>query len=298
MNSRALIKKLEESLDNISSITRVFEHTAARKMDVNREEMDKLSSYINEARETYSYAKVAITDKKKNQQALLGAAYRTPKKKKVLILVTSESKYWGNLINSIVALFMSEFNQGGADGIVVGEIGKNLLNKRGFNAQNVVYFDFNDDKPDWNVISRVSEQLGDYGEVVIYYGQYKSILTQELRREDISKSVFVQNVGESKKYAFEPNGNAALGLLEKQIVASSFLQKLYETGLTKNAVAVKVLEIGAIAERINAAFTALGKYKLRLNKDINNRKQTQLFGSRDLWSSGGIFNVGRRQNGR
>ncbi len=295
MNSRALIKKLEESLDNISSITRVFEHSAAKKMDVNREEMAKLFNYVSEARETYSYTKVAATAKhKKNQQAMLAAAYRIPKKKKILILVTSESKYWGNLINSLVSLFISEFNQGSADGIVVGEVGKNLLSKQGFGAQNVIYFDFNDDKPDWGVIAKVNEQITDYAEIIIFYGQYKSILTQEIKREDISKSVFVQNIPSIKKYEFEPSGNSALGLLEKQIIASSFLQKLYETGLTKNAVTVKVLEIGVIAERINAAFLQIAKYKLRLNKDTNNRKQTQLFGSRDLWQKGGIFTVGRK----
>ncbi len=294
MNSKLLLKKLEESLENISSITRVFEHTAARKMDVNREEMSKLGNYLREAQETYSSAKVAAVSGKKNKDLLLSAAYRVPKKKKVLILVSSESKYWGNLINSLVKLFIAEFRQGGADAIVVGEVGKDLLAKAGFNAPNAVYFDFSDDKPDWNIITRVNEQIVQYAEIVIYYGQYKSILTTELKREDISKNVVVANVTQVKKYDFEPRENNALALLEKQIIASNFLQKLYETGLTKNAVAVKIFEIGAIAERINLAYSQLAKFKLRLNKDVNNRKQTQLYGARGLWGNAGIFTVGGR----
>ncbi|MEK7581367.1 MAG: F0F1 ATP synthase subunit gamma [Patescibacteria group bacterium] len=292
MNSRLTIKRLEQSLENIRSITRVFEHTAARKMDVNRGEIDKLAKYIQEAQESYSTVKIASTLKSKNRELALSAPLRAPKKRKILILVSSESKYFGNLINSLVKLFSDEFKQGNADGVVIGEVGKKLLEKEGFKAPNVTYFDFDDDKPNWEVVSRVNAQLPDYLEVVIFYGQYKSILTQEIKREDIAKKVVVTSVPEAKKYDFEPKGNSALALLEKQIISSNFLQKLYETGLTKNAVAVKILEIGAIAERINAAMIGLAKFKLRLNKDNNNRKQTQLFSSRAVWARGGIFPVG------
>lgn len=289
MNSRQIIRKMEESLDNIRAITRVFEHSAARKMDVNRTEIGKLLNHLNEAINSYSYVKIAEVGDKKNRDTLLKSSYRTIKKKKVLILVTSESKYVGNLVDSMVGQFSLEFAQGGADGIVVGEAGKSLLAKKGFTAANVLYFDFNDDKPDWSVISRVNQELGDYGQIVIFYGKYKSILTQELKREDISKSVVVRTVPVAKKYDFEPSGATSLDMLEKQIISSNFLQKLYETGLTKNAVAVKVLEIGFIAERINLSMVQIAKFKLKLTKDINNRKQTQLFGSRDLWEKGGVF---------
>lgn len=293
MNSRLIIRKMEESLDNIRAITRVFEHSAARKMDVNRMEIGKLVNHLNEAVNSYSYVKIAEVGNKKNRDMLLKSPYRLVKKKKVLILVTSESKYFGNLIVSMVKQFALEFAQGGADGIVIGEVGRRLLAKEGFSAPNVIYFDFDDDKPDWNVVSRVNQELGDYGQIVIFYGQYKSILTQELKREDISKSVIVKSVPNVKKYAFEPAAQLALGMLEKQIISSNFLQKLYETGLTKNAVAVKVLEIGFIAERINLSLVQIAKFKLKLTKDVNNRKQTQLYGSRDLWEKGGVFTTGR-----
>lgn len=289
MNSKRALRKLEESLDNIRSITRVFEHTAARKMDINRHEIARLGDYVKEAQESYSYAKIAIAGRHSDANVILRTAYRVPKKRKVVILVTSETKYVGNLINSLVSQFVSDFEFGDADGIVVGETGRNLLDKNGFDLRRVLYFDFEDDKPDWNVISRVSEEIGNYLEVVIIWGKYKSILTQELERTDIGKSVVVNRVAKAKKYGFETRPSLPLALLEKQIIASVFMQKLYESGLTKNAVQVKILEIGAIAERINAAMGQLAKYKLRLNKDTNNRKQTQLFSSRNIWEKGGVF---------
>lgn len=289
MNSKRAIKKLEESLDNIRSITRVFEHKAAQKMDVNRREITRLGDYVKEAQESYSYAKIAIASRHADADAILRTALRVPKKRKVVVLVTSETKYVGNLINSLVSQFVADFGTGDADGIVVGETGRKLLRQSGFDMKRVLYFDFKDDKPDWNVISKISEQLGNYLEVVIIWGKYKSILTQELEREDIGKSVVVSKVQKIKKYGFETRPSLPLALLEKQIISSVFMQKLYESGLTKNAVQVKILEIGAIAERINAAMGQLAKYKLRFNKDINNRKQTQLFSSRNIWEKGGVF---------
>jgi len=175
---------------------------------------------------------------------------------------------------------------------VVGETGRDLLSRSGFDLTRVRFFDFKDDKPDWNVTRQISEEIGNYLEVVTIWGKYKSILTQELEREDLGKSVIVTNVGKAKKYGFETKPSVPLALLEKQIIASVFMQKLYESGLTKNAVQVKILEIGAIAERINAAMGQLAKYKLRFNKDTNNRKQTQLFSSRNIWEKGGVFTSG------
>ncbi len=293
MNSKFALKKLEQSLEDIRSLTRVFEHAAARKMEVNMKEIDKLNKHLTEARESYSYAKISIAEKHKDADAILRTAYRVPTKRKVLILVSSESRYVGSLLDSMVRQFMAEFGRGNCDGIVVGQSGKNLLAKYKFKAAGVVYFDFDDDKPDWNVVSRVSEQLGNYLEIVIFWGKYKSILTQELEREDIAKSVLVETVPKRKKYDFEAHANVPLALLEKQMIASAFLEKLFETGLTKNAVRVKILEIGAIAERISAAFDMLAKYKVRYTKDSNNRKQTQLYGSRSTWEKRGMFSFGR-----
>lgn len=290
MNSKKQLKRLESMLDNIRSIARVFEHTAATQIDVNRREMQALAGHLQEALVSYSSAKIAVANaQKKKAGVTLAAAMRAPAKRKVLVLIASESKYFGNIIGSLASLFVSEFRQGGADAVVVGRIGYDLLKNQGQLSPSMTFYDFNDDKPDWSIIQKVVTNLNNYSEVVIFYGKYKSILTQEAEREDIGQAVKVNTAVGAKKYAFEGGDKKALAILEKQIISSSFMQKLYQSGLAKNAVAVKILEIGAIAERINTAFFQLAKWKLRFNKDVANRKQTQLYGSRGLWEKGGIF---------
>lgn len=290
MNTKKQLKKLEDSLNNIRSITRVFEHVAAQKIDVNRNELVNLAGHIKEAVSSYGSIKIAFSrDHKKQSLEVMRTAMREPVKRKVLVFVSSESKYFGNIINSIAQLFVAEFKQGGADAMIIGRIGREMLEAQKTFSPQMMFFDFNDDKPDWNIFHSVSEELSKYQEIVIFYGKYKSILTQEAKREDISQAVRVDSTISPKKYEYEGGDRKALALLEKQIISSAFMQKLFESGLAKNAVAVKILEIGAIAERINQAFGQLSILKLRYAKDVNNRKQIQLYGSRHLWEKGGIF---------
>ena len=290
MNTKKQLRKLEDSLNNIRSITRVFEHVAAQKIDVNRNELVSLASHIKEAVTSYGSVKIAFSkDHKKQSQEILRTAMRVPVKRKVLVLVSSESKYFGNILNSLAQLFVLEFKQGGADAMIIGRIGRDMLLQQKTYSPQMMFYDFNDDKPDWNIFHAVSEELNKYQEIVIFYGKYKSILTQEAKREDISQAVRVDSTISPKKYVFEGGDKNALALLEKQIISSAFMQKLFESGLAKIAVAVKILEIGAIAERINLAFGQLAILKLRFAKDVNNRKQIQLYGSRHLWEKGGIF---------
>lgn len=282
-------------LDNIRAITRVFEHAAALKMDVNRMEMQALAAHLQEAQASYSSAKTSLAATHKNKaEAILATSMRAPTRRKVLVIVASESKYYGNISNSLailplVAIYSAEYRQGGADGVVIGKAAYDLLKSQKQLSSAMSYYDFNDDKPDWTIIEKVLDQLNNYEEVVIFYGKYKNIITQQTEREDIGRAVKLSSAVGAKKYEFEGGYRKALSILEKQIISSTFMQKLFESGLAKNAVSVKILEIGAIAERINAAFGQLAKWKLRYNKDVANRKQTQLYASRSLWQKGGIF---------
>lgn len=293
MNSKRVLKEFIEALDDISAITRVFEHVASRKMEINKTEVERVNRRLIEERESYSYAKISLAGARRDRETILQTAYRVPVKKKIILLVSSESRYAGVLIDSMVRQFILEFNRGGADGIVIGDVGRMLLKKYRFNSENVSYFNFDDDRPNWNVVSQVSERISKYLEVVVYWGKFKSILTQELEREDLAKSVAVEDVPKVRRYEIEEKRSQVLAALEKQIITSAFMEKLLEAGLTKYAVRVKLLEIGAIAERINAAYEQIAKYKVRLTKDITNRKQTQLYGARSTWERKGVFSIGR-----
>src|SRR3989344_7644796 len=98
MNTRAQLKKFEESLDVIVSITKAFEHTATQKIAVNKNEIERLNQHLGEIKQTYMSAKVSITRKNAQLPAVYNTIVRKPKGSKVVLLISSEPQYYSNLL--------------------------------------------------------------------------------------------------------------------------------------------------------------------------------------------------------
>lgn len=291
MSSKAELRKLSDAVATIKSITRVYEQAAARKMRVVRMEMEKIVEYLDAARGTYSNVKHSISqaEKERVKQAILGSSFRRPTKNEVLVLIASQSQFYGQLIPNLFGQFIAWYRKTGSDSIILGHTGRELLAKEGIKSTNITYFDFDDSVPDWNVIHKVSEIIGGYAKIVVFYGEYKTVLTQEAKSADISQMVMVRDVDEVKKYLFRPQAGHTLSFLEKQMIAGGFLQKIYEAQVAKYAARIKILEIGQVAEKISEAIGDLSRTRRRVRKSINNKKQQQLFTGSELWQEEGMI---------
>ena len=286
MNTKAELKKYSEFVATIKSITRVYEQAAARKMAQVRIEIEKIRDYLAAATGTYNSTKWAVVEEEENKklkEAILKTSFRQPTAKRVLVLISSQSHYYGNLVPNLFNLFLAEYQLGGCDGVILGNIGYELFKKSAISQDNISHFDFDDAKFDWNVIHRISGKLGEYQEIVIFYGEYRSVLTQEARRADVAKTIAISEISEIKKYLIRPAPPAPLSFLEKQIIAGDFLQKIYESQLAKYGARIKILEIGQVAEKISEAIDTLGRFRRKVRKNVNNKKQLQLFTGSNLW---------------
>jgi F0F1-type ATP synthase gamma subunit len=291
--TKAELKKFSEAVITIKSITRVYEQAAARKMKMVKMEIENIAEYLNEATNTYSSSKYAITkgEKPKVRQAVLASSFRRPAKKQVLVLIASQTQYYGNLIPSLFREFMKYYQKTGSDAVVLGKIGKDLMEKNNIVAQNITYWDFDDASPAWNVVHEVAQQLADYAQIIVFYGQYKSVLTQEAKSSNLAEKIIVREVKEEKQYLFRPQPQLALSFLEKQMIAGGFLEKIYESQVAKYAARIKILEIGQVAEKISSAMDDLARGRRNFRKNSNNRKQQQLFTGSDLWQNEGLGDI-------
>lgn len=288
MSSKKDLKKFEETIGAIKSLTKVFEQSAVGKMKVSQTEIEKITKYLTAARGTYSDTKISLISKmdQKHKEIALRSSFRKTTKPQILVLIASQDRYYGNLMPSLFALFMEEYRKSKSDAIILGKIGKELLDNENINAQNITYYDFEDTKPDWDLAHKIIESLAIYEQIILFYGQYESVLTQHPRKEVVTQNVSVQADVKPKKYLFRPEPGNSLSFLESQIIAGAFVSKLYESGVAKFAARVKLLEIGQVAERISAATDVLQKGKLKARKESNNRKQMQLFTGANLWQGG------------
>ena len=111
--------------------------------------------------------------------------------------------------------------------------------------------------------------------------------------QNIAQEALKENTYEKKKYLIKPEPVSALTFLEKQILSSNLLQKLFENGLAKGAIRVRILEIGEIAERLSESMEKFEIYKKKVIRDINNRKLVSLYSGSNIWHRESIFTVYR-----
>src|SRR3989344_2220546 len=296
--SRVQLKKLETSIATIRSIARVFQNAATRKMKINQEEIAKIDQYVKEAAEIYFVSKKAALATKNIQlaEAVLTAPVRKASKKRVLVLISSESRYYGSLIAGLFDRFLSEFARGDADGFILGGIGRELfeenpVGRRRDLSKNVTFLSFDDDNPDFSSVGGIIKKLVQYSQIVVFYGQYESVFRQDAKVVELGGSIAPIASIDKKKYLFRPNALSALVFLEEQFIAGKFLAKLYESGLAKYGYRVKILQIGQVAQRISQALDELSKSKLAFSKISKNKKQSQLFSGSRLWTGDQIVSV-------
>lgn len=286
--SRVQLKKLETSIATIRSIARVFQNAATRKMKINQEEIAKIDQYLAEAAKIYFVSKKAA--------AVLTAPVRKALKKRVLVLISAESRYYGSLIAGLFDQFLSEFVRGDADGFILGKVGRELFEKnpvaeRRDLAKNVTFLSFDDDNPDFSSVGGIIKKLVQYSQIVVFYGQYESVFRQDAKVVELGGSIVPIAGIDKKKYLFAPDALSALAFLEEQCIAGEFLAKLYESGLAKYGYRVKILQIGQVAQRISQALDELSKSKLAFSKISKNKKQSQLFSGSRLWAGDRIASV-------
>lgn len=290
MSTKHQLKKFEKNLDLLRSITRAFEHTATKKMAVNKVEIEQIQRFLLEVKQTYINAKISVPFV---NRAALNRPVRDFVKKKVAVLISSEPAYYGHLLSYMVDSFTSELEAHDTDAVIIGKPGKDEFDKKNTKGYRYIYFDFDDRKPDWRVVHDVSEILVNYSEINVIFAKFKSILTQDVINEDVAKEVLTAKPAQLKKYLIKPEPKSALTFLEKQIITSGFLQKLYENGLAKSAIRVRILEIGEIAEKLTEAMEKFEQYKRKVLRSLNNRKLANLYSSSSVWGSESIFTVYR-----
>ncbi len=293
MNTKQQLKKFERSMDVLRSITRAFEHTATKRMTINKNEIEKIGKHLSEAKQTYVNTKISVAKKAEQLAVILNLNVRKVSKKKIILLITSEPAYYGNLMPKMISEFVRELGNGAADAVIIGKPGKvefDKINRRRFKY---IFYDFSDDAPDWQIVSRISEVIKDYGRINIIFCKFQSILTQDVLNQNIAEEVLKVNAYDKKKYLIKPEPVSALTFLEKHILSSNLLQKLFENGLAKGAIRVRMLEIGEIAERLAESMEKFEIYKKKVIRDINNRKLESLYSGSNIWHRESIFTVYR-----
>ncbi len=287
MYSKAELKKYSDAVATIKSITRVYEEAAARRIKLIQNSVEKVTEFIGDAADTYvnvKFGMVADQDAKGGpKKDILAKSFRPKTKKGVLVLISSHEQYFGNLIPNVFLNWKTEMEKTGFDGIILGNTGKSLLDKTDYVPKNLKAYDLNDNDPDWKLIADIGKQIGIYEKVVIFYGQYKTVLNQVAAKEDISNTITVGQVQQVKRYLFESTEDAILAFFEEEVINALLQLKVYESQIARYAARIKILEIGQVAEKMSQVLGDLSRGRRKVHKSLNNKKQLQLYTGVELW---------------
>lgn len=287
MYSKAELRKYSEAVATIKSITRVYEEAAARRIKLIQNSVEKVTEFIGDAADTYINVKFGViadqNAKGGPKKDILAKSFRPKTKKGVLVLISSHEQYFGNLIPNVFLSWKADMEKTGFDGIILGNTGKRLLDKTDFVPKNLKAYDLNDSDPDWKLIADIGKQIAIYEKVIIFYGQYKTVLNQVAAKEDVSNTITVGQVQQVKRYLFESTEDAILAFFEEEVINALLQLKVYESQIARYAARIKILEIGQVAEKMSQVIGDLSRGRRKVHKSLNNKKQLQLYTGVELW---------------
>lgn len=272
------IKKDLETIEIIKNITNIYHEIANLKMKQIRERVLKNRRFFEELLNIYQKVKSAyLFSKGEDKLKKTTSSFLLGKKERVVIFLSANHFFYGNLILDIWLKVFSYFKKYKPDLVVVGKVGKYLAEASGL-GHRMFYFELNDEKPEEKNLTAIVEFLKDYKKIIVFYGKYKTILSQEPILSEISELPFKEGGKEKvKTYLFEPSPETILEFFEREIMATLFHQCVLEHQLVRYA--ARVIAMDKARENAKKEEEKIKILENKLKMKILNKKQIELFNS-------------------
>jgi len=225
----------KETMQTMVELTSAFEGIASARIAQIREQVLQSEQYFADLWRIYSQLRV---DKffhfgrgKKDVQAV---------EKELMILITSEGSFSGDIDQRLVNEAIKQYDQQKTDILIIGHHGAVQLATKG-----IPYVrSFKTPEKDMNInTSPIVAEVQKYRSTVIYYQQYKSLMSQKIQSIRLSKAVMERGVGikgqediiDERTYIFEPDTYAVIDHLERSMMQITLSEVILESKLAQYA---------------------------------------------------------------
>ncbi len=201
---------------------------------------------------------------------------------KLYVLLTANTSLYGHIVQETFSTFKNALLQDSSAKLaVVGKIGHSLMEEAHLERE-YVYFDLADTLEDTENVKRIQEYLLKFETVVIFHGVFESLLEQKPHESYITGGTGEQlAVNKNVHFMFEPNLQEVLMYFENQIVASSFIQSLNESYLSKYA--SRMISLDFALNDIDKSLKKINLTKQKFKHYLGNKKQQDIIAGRTLW---------------
>lgn len=289
MISRKQLSTEKEGLTGLQNLVEVYEEVAAARMQRIRGAVMQSRTFMEGLVEIFG--KVTEAYKKLPERVKI---IRRLNNRTVAVLVSANSHLYGDIVEKTFERFSDYVGENKPEVVVLGKVGMQTMADK---LPGVLYnyFDFSDETVDMESFSMVMRYLLQFESIVVFHGQFKTILVQEAVGTVVSgeklteieeakmKEERVKNgMSVKESYLFEPSVEEIARVFEGEILASIFEQSLHESHLAKFA--SRMLALDRSMENIERRMRSVKADEVKIVHKIRNKKQLQTISGISLWT--------------
>lgn len=278
MNTRKQIIEELDGLLGLKSLVEVYQEVAATRMQRVRGAVLQSRMFTEGLVEVFSKVRSAYKKLKIPPKNLRKMNGRT-----VAVFVSANSGLYGDIVEKTYGAFEKFILEAKPDVVVLGKQGTKMMADR---VPNVFYnyFDIPDEGIDMGSFDMIMRYLIQFERIVVFHGQFKSILTQVPQQTLVSGQSLDQTITEQNNktdYLFEPSVESIARIFEGEIMASIFEQSLHESMLSKQA--SRMLSLDRSLDNVDRRLVNVHLEERKVMHRIRNRKQLSTISGLSLW---------------
>lgn len=213
MNIRDLRQEVTQT-QSIKLITQAIGDIATAEIKERRKSAELNIKYFQEILALYKIVKQLAAHTKSFQ-----ALQRQKNGKEILILITSNYKFSGDLDTELVNFYLRHSAGSRADRIVVGASGQEMIEVKAKNIPHT-FVKFNKDYPTIDELENLVKRVYVYSKILVYHSRFVTLLNQDPTITDISASELANQSSPVEKvsYILEPEIEKMIVFFEDQML--------------------------------------------------------------------------------
>lgn len=278
MQNRRQIKEEIDVVLTFYMISQAYEQISIMRMQRIRDSVLKTRNFLNKLLEVFVSVRRSyhsrLEERLKKKQNKGDISFLEKNGKNVSVLITTNTRMNGEIIRKVVNEYVEDIKQNDDDLVIVGKTGRQYF-EQARTGRKYDFFEFNENDINVPALRELILALLPYKDVVVYFGQFETLLTQEPVKKKLMGDISDMGGEEqSDPYIFEPSPEKILQFYETQIFSSLVKQTINEAELARYASRIRAMEDAM--QNIEKIEKGLKMQELRLKKLVNNKKQLEI----------------------
>jgi ATP synthase F1 gamma subunit len=225
----------ENAMGTMVELTSVFEGIASMRIAQIKNQVLQATKFFNDLWAIYSQLRVDSLFRFGRSQSGVKVI-----EKELYIIITAEGGFSGDIDQKLITLMLETYDKDKNDIIVIGHHGAIQLAQRGISFKK--YFKL--PVKDQNInVAPIINHVQEYQSTTVFYQEYISLTTQEVRKIELSTAVQDQGATSGKtkdfiseqNYIFEPSTFAVVDHLESSMLHIAVAQLILDSKLAQYA---------------------------------------------------------------